>query len=97
MVALVIRLMSLEQVEVPVDVLDLPELASEEVDRPDSAGCDAPDPLGDLVVDVGGGHHRLMPFDAGLVLDAAEDSPLASAQLAVDTGAHSKASWGANG
>ena len=86
--------MPLEQVEVPVDVLDQAELAGQEVDGPDAAGCDGPGPLGDLVVDVGGGHHRLMAFDAGLVLDAAEDSPLASVQLAVDTGVHSKASWG---
>ena len=35
-----------------------------------------------------------MAFDAGLVLDAAEDSPLASVQLTVDTGVHSKTSWG---
>ena len=85
--------MPLEQVEVPVDVLDQPELAGQEVDGPDAAGCDGPDPLGDLVVDVGGGHHRPVAFDAGLVLDAAEDSPLASVQLAMDTGVHSKASW----
>jgi hypothetical protein len=38
-----------------------------------------------------------MPFDAGLILDPAEDSPLASIQLAVDSGVHSKASWWANG
>ena len=46
-----------------------------------------------LVVDVRGGHHRLRAFDAGLVLDAAEDSPLASVQPAMDTGVHSKTSW----
>jgi hypothetical protein len=34
-----------------------------------------------------------MPFDAGLILDPAEDSPLASVQLAMETGVHSKASW----
>jgi hypothetical protein len=33
-------------------------------------------------------------FDAGLVLDAAGDSPLASVQLAVDTVVHSEASRG---
>jgi hypothetical protein len=43
-------------------------------------------------VEVGGGHHRLGAFDAGLVLNAAEDSPLASVQLAMDTGVHSKTS-----
>ena len=76
---------------------DQPELAGQEMDRPDAAGCDGPGPLGDLVVDVGGGHHRLVAFDAGLVLDPAEDSPLASVQLAVDIGVHSKASWETNG
>jgi hypothetical protein len=38
-----------------------------------------------------------MPFNAGLILDPAEDSALASVQLAVDIGVHSKTSWGANG
>ena len=71
-----------------------PSLLGQEVDGPDAAGCDGPGPIGDLVVDIGGGHHRLMTFDTGLVLDAAEDSPLASVQLAVDIGVHSKTSWG---
>jgi hypothetical protein len=33
-------------------------------------------------------------FHARLVLDPAEDAPLASVQLAVDIGVHSKTSWG---
>ncbi|HMB02491.1 MAG TPA: hypothetical protein VKP69_01980, partial [Isosphaeraceae bacterium] len=33
-------------------------------------------------------------FDAGLILDAAEDAALASVQLTMDTGVHSKTSWG---
>jgi hypothetical protein len=76
---------------------DQPELQGHEMDGPDAAGRDGPSPIGDLVVDVGGGHHRLMAFHTGLILDAAEDSPLASVQMAVDIGVHSKASWGANG
>jgi hypothetical protein len=32
-------------------------------------------------------------FDAGLVLQAAKDSPLATVQLVMDTGVHSKTSW----
>ena len=74
--------------------LDEADLAGQEVDRPDAAGCDAPGTLGDLVADVGGGHHRLGSFDAGLVLDPTEDSSLASVQQAVDIGVHSKTSWG---
>jgi hypothetical protein len=84
-------------VEVPVDALDQSQLPGQEVDGPEAAGCDAPDPVGDLMVDVGGGHHRLVAFHTGLVLDPAEDSPLASVQLAVEIGVHSKTSWGANG
>jgi hypothetical protein len=34
-----------------------------------------------------------MPFDAGLILDPAEDSPLAACELSADTGFHSKTSW----
>src|SRR4051795_7356804 len=67
--------------------------ASQGVVGADAAGCDGPGAVGDLVVDIGGGHHRLLAFDAGLVLDPAEDSPLASVPLAVDSGVHSKASW----
>ena len=93
-VALVVRQVPLEQVKVLIDVPHQPELLRQEVDGPDAAGCDAPDLLGHLVVDVGGGHHRLTPLDAGLILDPAGDPPLASVQLAVDIGVHSKTSWG---
>ncbi|HMB04302.1 MAG TPA: hypothetical protein VKP69_11265 [Isosphaeraceae bacterium] len=93
-IALVIGQVPLQQVEVLVDALDQPGLAGQEVDGPDAAGCDAPDPLGDLVVDIGGSHHRLGAFDPGLVLQSAEDSPLASVQPAVDSGVPSKTSWG---
>ena len=48
-----------------------------------------PDLVGDLVVDVGGGDHRLGPAHAGPVLDAAKDSPLATASLSMDIGFHS--------
>src|SRR6185312_10241297 len=96
-VALEVRQVPLEQVEVLIDVPDQSEFPGQEVDGPDAAGRNAPDLLADLVVDVGGGHHRLVAFHTGFVLDPAEDSPLASAQLAVDIGVHSKASWWANG
>src|SRR5205085_5751153 len=73
---------------------DEPELPGQEVDSPDAARCDGTGPIGDLVMDIGGGHHRLTPFDAGLVLDSAGDSSLAVCELSVDTGSHSKTSWG---
>jgi hypothetical protein len=56
------------------------------VDTPDTARRDGPGAIGDLVVDVRGGHHRDGTFDAGLILDPTEDSPLASVQLAMDIG-----------
>ena len=93
-VALEVRQVPLEQVEVLVDVPDQAELPGQEMDGPDAAGGDGPGPIGDLVVDIGGGHHRLMPLDAGLILDPSGDPPLATVQLAVETGVHSKASWG---
>src|SRR5262249_7744306 len=79
------------------EVVDQADLAGQEVDGPDPAGGDGPGPVGQLVVDVGGGQHRLGALDAGLVLDPAEDAPLASGQPAVDTGVHSKTSWGRTG
>ena len=84
---------SLEEVEVLVDVVDQPGLPGQEVDRPDAAGCDGMDLVGEFVVDVGGGHHRLRSFDAGLVLQASGDAALASGELSADTGVHSKTSW----
>ena len=47
-----------------------------------------------MAVDVESGRHRPVAFDVELVCDAAEDSPLASVQPAVEIGFHSKASWG---
>src|SRR5947209_9440851 len=94
MVALVIGQMPLQRVEALVDVVGQSDVAGREVDGADAAGCESPDLLGDLVVDVGGGHHRLGSFDTGLVLDSAEDATLASAALPMDTGVHSKTSWG---
>ena len=49
-IALVIRQMPLQEVEVPVDVPDQSDLAGQEVDGPDAAGGDAPDLLGYLIV-----------------------------------------------
>ena len=92
-VALEVGQVPLEQMEVLVDVVDQADLPGQEVDGPDAAGCDGPGAIGELVMDVGSGHHRGRSFDAGLILDAAEDSPLASVQLAMDIGIHSKASW----
>jgi hypothetical protein len=73
--------------------VDPPESLGQEGDGPDAARCARPNPVGDLIGDVGGGHHRLGAFDAGLVLQSAEDSPRVSGALAMETGVHSKTSW----
>ena len=39
--------------------------------------AEALDAIGEFVVDVAGGHHRLFAFGSGAILDAIEDSPLA--------------------
>jgi hypothetical protein len=92
-VALVVGQVSLQEVEVLVDVVDQAGPLGKEVDRADATGCDGPGPIGESVVDVGGGHHRLGAFDAGLVLQASGDAALASGELSADTGVHSKTSW----
>jgi hypothetical protein len=91
-IALVIRQVPLQEVEALVDVVDQADLAAPEMDGPDAAGSDGPSPLGDLIVDVRGGHHRLGAFGPGLVLQSAEDLPLASGESAMDTGVHSRTS-----
>ena len=42
--------------------------------------AEALDAIGEFVVDVGGGHHGLIAFGPGAVLDAIEDSPPAFAE-----------------
>ena len=46
----------------------------------DAAGRKAVNALAEFVVDVGGGHHGLVPFGAGTIHNAVEDSPLAFPQ-----------------
>lgn len=79
----------LQQVEVPVDRVREPET----LDLRSLAPTYGTGPLGDFVVDAGGGHYRLLVFDAGPVLVASGGSPLASVHLAMETGVHPKACW----
>ena len=60
-----------------VDVVDQAELPGQEVDGADAAGGDGPGPIGDLVVDVGGGHHRLVALRRRADSRCGGDSPLA--------------------
>ena len=53
-----------------------PILLRQQVHGADAAGGEALDAIGEFVVDVVGGHHRLIAFRSGPVLDAIEDSLL---------------------
>ena len=93
MVALKVGLMAFEEMEVVVEIMDQAEFLDHEVDGPDVPGGDGSGTLGDFVADVDGGHHGLMPFDTGLICDAAGDPMLVCGELSVDSGVHSKTSW----
>ena len=77
-VGFVVGQMPLEEVEVGVDVVDQPDPASQQEHGADAAGAEALDAIGQLVVDVGGGHHGFVSRSGpGPILDAVEDPPLA--------------------
>jgi hypothetical protein len=82
----------LQQAEAVIDRLVEPQLLDQQVDRPDAAVDGRPAAVGDLLVDVGGGHHR--PGAAAVVasVPAAEHAPLASFDLLSYLGVHSKTS-----
>src|SRR3954453_11299798 len=69
--------MLLEETEVVVDVADQAGPARQQEHGTDAARAEPLDPIGELVVDVARGDHRLFAFRFGRVLDAVEDSLLA--------------------
>ena len=75
-----IRQMSLEDVDVGVDVANQAGPARQQVHGTEAAGAEAVDAISQLVVDVGGGHHGLVAFRSGAVLDAVEDPLTAFAE-----------------
>ena len=81
MVGFVIRQMSLEDVDHSVDRADQSGLAGQQEHGADAAGAESLDTIGQLVMDVGGGHHRLVAFRTGSILDAVEDSALAFVEI----------------
>lgn len=98
-ITLVVGQVPLEEMEVVVDVFDQANLLGHEVDSSDAASGDGSCLLGDVVVDVGGGHDRRGSLDPRLWLEALGDSVLALLELAADSRAHSKTScledaWG---
>ena len=112
MVGFVIGKMPFEEMEVVVDVADQADPAGQQEHGADAAGGKALDAIGEFVVDVVGGHHGLIAFRSGPVLDAIEESPptfmessavafpgflgVAFSGLLGDSSSHSKASEGWN-
>ena len=92
MVGLMVGEVAFEEVEVPVDVVDQPGASREQEHGADTARGKPLDPVGQFVVDVAGGDHGTFAIGPGSVLDAAEDSALASPERVEDIGFHSKAS-----
>ncbi len=92
-VALVVGQVPFEQVEIPVDVTDQADLASQGVAGAEASCGDGADAVGDLVMDVGGGHHGLNPLDTGSGSETPLEGPLAFAELTGETELHSKTSW----
>ena len=75
-VALVVRQVPLEDVDVGIDVADQPGPTRQQEHGADAPGGEAAGAIGQLVVDVGGGHHGRVALRPGPVEDAVEDPPL---------------------
>src|SRR4051794_11342671 len=75
MVGFVVGEMAFEEVEVAVDVADQAGGVGQQEHGADAAGGEAVGAFGELIMDVGGGHHGAWGFGPGSILDAAEDSP----------------------
>src|SRR5271163_1794316 len=80
MVGFVIGEMPLEDMKVVVDVADQADPARQQMHGADAARGEALDAIGEFVVDVFGGHHRLIAFRAGAVRDTIEDPALTFAE-----------------
>jgi hypothetical protein len=104
-VGFVIGQMPLEQVQLVVDLLDEPDLLSQEEEGPDAAGTEAAGASGRFVVDIGGGHHGDRPLRARSIVEPflnssatfLKESLLACRPFFSESGAHSKAPESGNG
>src|SRR5271157_2343121 len=76
-VGFVVGQMPLEDVDLRVDRADQSGLAGQQEHSADATRTEALDTIGQLVMDVGGGHHGLVALRPGPIFDAIEDSPLA--------------------
>lgn len=95
-VGFMIGAMPLQKMEVVVDVADQADPQCQQEHATNSAGTEALDPIGELVVDVASGHHRLFAIGSRPILNAVEDSLLTFTQspLTVFAGTPAGALWG---
>jgi hypothetical protein len=86
--------MELQQVQTVVDGLRQTETSDEEMQGAETTVGDAAVALGKLIVDVGGGKHRLVAVAALGAAEAPLDAALALSQLGSYLGIHSKSFLG---
>ena len=91
-VRLVVGPVQFEQGELVVDRRIEPQPLHQQVDRTDPAVERRPGAVGDLVVDVAGAEHRPPAVAAVILVQAAENPPLATRDLFAYLGVHSKTS-----
>ena len=99
MVGFVIRQMSFEKVEVPIDTVDQPDRSSQHENGADAAGTETFDATSMLIVDIGGGHHRFGSLVLANICKPEANSPpsflkcslLAGQTLFSESSTHSKA------
>ena len=100
MVGFVVRQMSFQKVEIPIDIVDQADLLNQEENGADIAGTEPFDAIGVLVVDIGDGHHGLGSLGLAHILEAEANSPpsilkdslFASQTFFSESSTHSKAS-----
>ena len=100
MVGFVIRQMSFEKVEIPIDTVDQANRSSQQENGADTAGTEPFDAIGLFVVDIGGGHHGFGSLGFAYILETEANSPpsflkdslLASQTLFSESSSHSKTS-----
>ena len=90
MVALMVGQMNLQQMQSPVDGFSQTELLHQQPHRAQAAIGQALRPLGQLILDVAGPHHRRLATLAVVSIDPAFDAALAGGQCPAYLGVHSK-------
>jgi hypothetical protein len=91
-IGLVVRQVTLEKMETAVDVVNQSAFPGYQKHGTDAAAGQPLDPISQFVLDVAGGDHRALPFRAGSILDAFENSTLAFPKFVEEIRFHSKAS-----